>query len=308
MRRSELQVATLSAESEGRGWDLVAKTDEGYSAKNTDCSALQEALTMLNTGKAQILMAVRLDRVSRSVGDFSGIMPMADRKHWSIALLDLSSDTSTVTGGMLANVLASMAEFERGMIRQRTKEALAEVAKEKARRPAPHPRPPAGPPRCGHARRRDDHRRNSSSVNCRRSAVGPRAARCGPPGPFKRSERQIRPAACTSTPEPGIPPTGSCSATPAKAWYAATVKRIIESQRIMTEPDALKEGRQVHRDRWETSSNNSRRHISEALVFSVSVYVLRDGPGYTYPGNELPSGPLKDRSRDTSRGFVWPGN
>lgn len=127
----DAQVTMLTAEAERRGWDLVVKADEGYSAKNTDRPALQEALTMLNTGKAQVLMAVRLDRVSRSVGDFSGIMAMADRKRWSIALLDLSIDTSTVTGRMLANVLASMAEFERGMIGQRTKEALAEVAKEK---------------------------------------------------------------------------------------------------------------------------------------------------------------------------------
>jgi DNA invertase Pin-like site-specific DNA recombinase len=52
-------------------------------------------------------------------------MERARRKGWSLVALDLGVDTSTPSGEMLANVLAVFAQFERRLIGQRTKDALA---------------------------------------------------------------------------------------------------------------------------------------------------------------------------------------
>jgi DNA invertase Pin-like site-specific DNA recombinase len=52
-------------------------------------------------------------------------MERGRRKGWALVALDLGVDTSTPSGEMLANVLAVFAQFERRLIGQRTREALA---------------------------------------------------------------------------------------------------------------------------------------------------------------------------------------
>ncbi len=68
--------------------------------------------------------ASKLDRLSRSLLDFSGLVERSRRERWQLVALDLGVDTSTPSGEMLANVLASFAQFERRLIGQRTAEAL----------------------------------------------------------------------------------------------------------------------------------------------------------------------------------------
>src|SRR5437870_13276846 len=53
-------------------------------------------------------------------------MERSRREGWSLVALDLGVDTSTPSGEMMANVLATFAQFERRLISQRTKEALAQ--------------------------------------------------------------------------------------------------------------------------------------------------------------------------------------
>lgn len=55
------------------------------------------------------------------------------RKGWQVVALDLGVDTSTATGEMVANIMASLAEWERRMIGERTKTALAEKRAEGVR-------------------------------------------------------------------------------------------------------------------------------------------------------------------------------
>ena len=80
---------------------------------------------MLGAGKAQVLMVSKLDRLSRSVMDFASIVERSQREGWAIVALDLGVDTSTPSGELVANVMASVAQWERKVIGQRTKDALA---------------------------------------------------------------------------------------------------------------------------------------------------------------------------------------
>ncbi len=43
-------------------------------------------------------------------------MDRASREHWALVALDLGVDTSTASGEMMANVLATFAQFERRLI------------------------------------------------------------------------------------------------------------------------------------------------------------------------------------------------
>jgi DNA invertase Pin-like site-specific DNA recombinase len=86
--------------------------------------ALVEALDRLDRGDADVLIAHKLDRVSRSVRDFAGLLERANRRGWRMVLLDLG-DTSTASGEMVTNIIASAAQYERRLIGQRTRESLA---------------------------------------------------------------------------------------------------------------------------------------------------------------------------------------
>jgi DNA invertase Pin-like site-specific DNA recombinase len=87
---------------------------------------LTEALEALAHGDAAALVVSKLDRLARSVHDFAGLVRIAEREGWGIVALDLGVDMTTPTDGLLANVTASVAEWERRIISQRTSEALAQ--------------------------------------------------------------------------------------------------------------------------------------------------------------------------------------
>jgi len=120
----DAQEAALRAEAQRHGWQLEIVTDAGLSGATLKRPALADALARLDRGEADVLIASKLDRVSRSVRDFAGLLDRAQRKGWRLVLLDLG-DTSTAAGEMTANVIASAAQYERRLISQRTKEGLA---------------------------------------------------------------------------------------------------------------------------------------------------------------------------------------
>jgi DNA invertase Pin-like site-specific DNA recombinase len=124
------QESTLRAMAERRGWDVVVKREEGRSAKNMNRPELQEALRMLDRGEAHVLVAVRLDRVSRSVRDFATLLDRAQRRGWGIAFSETDIDTTTPGGMLTVHVLSAAAQFERALISVRTKEGMAQKAKE----------------------------------------------------------------------------------------------------------------------------------------------------------------------------------
>jgi DNA invertase Pin-like site-specific DNA recombinase len=120
----EAQRQTIEGEAERRGWSVEWITDHGYTAGNLKRPGIQQALALLDAGEAEAIVVSRLDRLSRSVFDFAGLLERA-RGRWSVVALDVAVDTSTPAGEALVNVLATFAQFERRLIGQRTREALA---------------------------------------------------------------------------------------------------------------------------------------------------------------------------------------
>jgi DNA invertase Pin-like site-specific DNA recombinase len=120
------QSAALTAEAERRDWDIELVADEGYSAKDLKRPGLAAALERLDAGQADALLAVRLDRVSRSVADFAGLLTRAKRRSWRVVLLSPNLDTEDASGKFTAHVLAAAAEYERDLISARTREGMAQ--------------------------------------------------------------------------------------------------------------------------------------------------------------------------------------
>lgn len=127
------QKARITAEAKVRGWEVTWLVDDGYSAKNLDRPAMQQALGMLAKGEADALVVAKLDRLSRSVVDFAQTLALATKQGWAVVLLDLAVDTSTPNGKLVAGLMSTIAEWERDIIAQRTRDAL-QAAKARGQR------------------------------------------------------------------------------------------------------------------------------------------------------------------------------
>ena len=74
------QERAIKAECKRRGLSLVAiHTDAGLSGKTLTRPALTAALAALDSGAGSVLMVAKLDRLTRSVHDATGLMLAADR-------------------------------------------------------------------------------------------------------------------------------------------------------------------------------------------------------------------------------------
>ena len=119
------QRATIEAEAARQGWDLELVEDVASGKTLARRPALATALEDLDAGRAHVLVVAKLDRLSRSLVDFARLMERAKRRGWRLIAVDLGVDTGAPTGRLVANVMASVAEWEREAIGQRTREALA---------------------------------------------------------------------------------------------------------------------------------------------------------------------------------------
>jgi DNA invertase Pin-like site-specific DNA recombinase len=122
------QRAAILAEAQRRGWaepELTFVEDAGYSGKDLKRPGIAAALEALRSRRADTLVVSKLDRLSRSMLDFAGLMDRSTKEGWALLALDLGVDTTTPQGEMVASVMATFAQFERRLIGQRTKDALA---------------------------------------------------------------------------------------------------------------------------------------------------------------------------------------
>lgn len=120
----QAQEAALVAEADRRGWELTILRDEGLSGSQVN-PGLRDALEQLAAGLADGLVVTKLDRMSRSLLHAVEIMERARRQQWALIMLDVQVDTTTASGEAMANMLATFAQFERRLIGERTKAALA---------------------------------------------------------------------------------------------------------------------------------------------------------------------------------------
>lgn len=124
---ADAQRTAITRACEYRSLSLVEiVADDGFSGKNMNRPGLERCLHMVRAGQASGLVVTKLDRLSRSIKDFSEIMTASQREGWRLIILEPDIDFSTPFGKLLANILASFAEFERDMISMRTREGMAE--------------------------------------------------------------------------------------------------------------------------------------------------------------------------------------
>ena len=111
-------------EAQARGWgDVEVIEDAGYSGGSLDRPGIAALLPRLRRG--DVLMVAKLDRLSRSLVDAVGLLEASEKRGWALVALDLGIDTASPTGRLVASVMGAVAAWERDVIRQRTRDAMA---------------------------------------------------------------------------------------------------------------------------------------------------------------------------------------
>jgi DNA invertase Pin-like site-specific DNA recombinase len=110
--------------------------EEKASGGRWDRPQLHNALEQLREG--DVLVVWKLDRLSRSLKDLLQIMEKVSDAGAGFRSITEAVDTTTSAGRMLMQMLGSFAEFERSMVRERTRAGLAAARDRGARlgRPA----------------------------------------------------------------------------------------------------------------------------------------------------------------------------
>jgi site-specific DNA recombinase len=110
--------------------DLVAvEVDAGVSAKSLARPALDRALGMLRDGRAEALLVVKLDRLTRSVRDLCDLVERYFRDgRYALLSVGEQVDTRSASGRMVLNMLTVIGQWEREAIGERTSAALQHIA------------------------------------------------------------------------------------------------------------------------------------------------------------------------------------
>ena len=109
------------------GWTLVATRydDGGFSGGTMERPALQRLLADIADGKVDIVVVYKIDRLTRSLSDFSRIVEVFEEAGTSFVSVTQSFNTTDSMGRLMLNVLLSFAQFEREVTGERIRDKIA---------------------------------------------------------------------------------------------------------------------------------------------------------------------------------------
>ncbi len=105
--------------------EILEFIDNGFSGGNTDRDAFQKMMSLAKDGSLKKIIVYRLDRISRSLSDFVGILETLKMYGVGFFSSQESFDTSSSYGEMIVKILMVFAEFERQSIIERVTQAYA---------------------------------------------------------------------------------------------------------------------------------------------------------------------------------------
>lgn len=98
--------------------------DSGESAKSLERPGMQRLLGMVDRRQVDAVIISKLDRITRSVRDLGNLMEKFEKRNVSLVSVEESLDTGTASGRLVINIMASVSQWEREAIGERTKTAL----------------------------------------------------------------------------------------------------------------------------------------------------------------------------------------
>lgn len=107
------------------GYDLAEVVeDAGYSGKSLKRPGIASLLERCRRGEVAGLIVYKLDRLTRSVRDLLSVVDDFARQGVAFVSVQERLDTSTAGGRFVLTLFGALAELERGLISERTRDAL----------------------------------------------------------------------------------------------------------------------------------------------------------------------------------------
>ena len=129
------------ASQKHRGWVCLETdySDGGFSGGSMERPALKRLLNDISSGKIDVVVVYKIDRLSRSLLDFAALQTVFDEHKVSFVSVTQEINTSSSSGRMMLNILMTFAQYEREIITERIRDKVA-AAKRKGKHcggPAP---------------------------------------------------------------------------------------------------------------------------------------------------------------------------
>lgn len=114
------------------GWEAIDQVydDGGFSGGTMKRPALERLLDDIDRGRVDVVVVYKVDRLSRSLGDFARMMQLFDEKKVSFVSVTQQFNTTTSMGRLTLNMLLSFAQFEREVAGERIRDKIAATKKQ----------------------------------------------------------------------------------------------------------------------------------------------------------------------------------
>jgi Site-specific recombinases, DNA invertase Pin homologs len=120
-----IQLNIIRDLAQRREYEIICEYVDYASGKDANRPKFKEMMERASNHDFDAIMALRLDRVMRSIIHFDTVTQQLAVYNVSLIFTDMEFDPNTPNGRLIINFLSSMAQWEREMISARTREGIA---------------------------------------------------------------------------------------------------------------------------------------------------------------------------------------
>lgn len=120
-QKPETQLSKLRDYVDRRGWELCEEiVDHGFSGVDSNRPGLKELMKLGRKREIDVILVLKLDRLFRSLKNIVNTLYELDELGVEFISLNDNIDMTTPSGRLMMHIIASFAEFEAALIRERT--------------------------------------------------------------------------------------------------------------------------------------------------------------------------------------------
>jgi site-specific DNA recombinase len=119
--------AAFVKSQKGEGWKALPDhyDDGGFSGGTMERPALKRLLDDISSGRVDVVVVYKIDRLTRSLMDFARMVELFDRHSVSFVSVTQAFNTTSSMGRLTLNILLSFAQFEREVTGERIRDKIA---------------------------------------------------------------------------------------------------------------------------------------------------------------------------------------
>lgn len=109
------------------GWRVIPEhyDDGGFSGGNMERPGLKQLMSDIQSGRVDMVVVYKIDRLSRSLADFAQMVDIFDSQNTNFVAVTQNFNTKDSMGRLTLNILLSFAQFEREVTGERIRDKFA---------------------------------------------------------------------------------------------------------------------------------------------------------------------------------------